>query len=244
MELINGNILNLTSLWTTVGKQVGAFSEDQVFSKVSTHKGQWPNKLWTLQALDRATISQAKSIMQASPVKLSIPYWDHSGSEGLQLLEKEGFVLSSEQIGMSLKLDKAYALTEGFTIEKVTDERSAYLWSSLFKQAFSYEIHHALLLPAYDKTEFLIAGYQEEYIGTGILHYTENQIAGIHSMGVLRNQRRKGFAENMMKEMLNKALRTGCEYSTLQASPMGKGLYLKLGFREQFTQYNFEIAKQ
>ena len=244
MDLINANIHNLTSLWSTVGKQVGAFSEDHTFSKVSTHKGQWPNKLWTFQPLDQVKISQAKSIMQASPVKLSMPYWSHKGTDGFQLLDKEGFVLSSEQIGMSLKSDKAFSSTAGFTLEKVTDERSAYQWSSLFKLAFGYEIHHALLLPAHDKVEFLIASYQEEHIGTGILHFTDNKVAGIHSMGILPTQRRKGFAEMMMKEMLNKALSRGCEYSTLQASAMGKGLYLKLGFQEQFTQYNFEMAKK
>ncbi len=53
--------------------------------------------------------------------------------------------------------------------------------------------------------------------------------------------RRKGYAEQIMKLLINIATEEGVDYMTLQASDMSKNLYLKLGFEEQFTIKNFKI---
>lgn len=61
-------------------------------------------------------------------------------------------------------------------------------------------------------------------------------------MGVIPAMRRKGLAEQMMRRILNQSLAQGFRYAMLQASAMGKGLYQKLGFTEQFVLKNYTPA--
>ena len=62
-------------------------------------------------------------------------------------------------------------------------------------------------------------------------------------MGVIPEMRRKGFAEQMMVNLLHWSTEQQFTYATLQASAMGKGLYLKLGFEEQFTMKNYSLRQ-
>jgi len=61
--------------------------------------------------------------------------------------------------------------------------------------------------------------------------------------GIIPEQRRKGFAEQMMVNILSQSAEQGFKYSTLQASELGKGLYLKLGFKEQFIIKSYSLNK-
>jgi len=64
-------------------------------------------------------------------------------------------------------------------------------------------------------------------------------VAGIHSMGILPAQRRKGYAEEILIHMLHAAKLEGAAYATLQASEMGRGLYAKMGFQQDFQIKTF-----
>ena len=44
-----------------------------------------------------------------------------------------------------------------------------------------------------------------------------------------------------MQTIMNQAKRNGYKHLTLQASDMGKGLYLKLGFQEDFIIRNYQL---
>ncbi len=73
------------------------------------------------------------------------------------------------------------------------------------------------------------------------MHNFPQTIIGIHSMGIIPEMRGKGFAEQMMRTILNQAVEQGFERATLQASSMGKGLYLKLDFEQQFAMSNYGL---
>ncbi|MGF6846006.1 putative acetyltransferase [Chitinophaga sp. W3I9] len=55
--------------------------------------------------------------------------------------------------------------------------------------------------------------------------------------------RRKGFANEIMAFVLNESLALNARYATLQASQMGKGIYLDMGFEEQFVIRNYAVHK-
>jgi ribosomal protein S18 acetylase RimI-like enzyme len=55
---------------------------------------------------------------------------------------------------------------------------------------------------------------------------------------------RKGLGEKLMSTLLFQAKGQGFGYVTLQASQPGRGLYLKLGFKEQFVLKNYALQKQ
>jgi len=46
-----------------------------------------------------------------------------------------------------------------------------------------------------------------------------------------------------MKLLINIAVENGNEHITLQASNMGKNLYIKLGFKEQFSIKNYTLQQ-
>ena len=90
-----------------------------------------------------------------------------------------------------------------------------------------------------DRVDYLIGIHGSQSIGTAVLYRDSPNLAGIHSIGVVPDHRRKGYAEDLLNHVLILAKKQGAIYATLQASSMAKGLYLKTGFREDFRLKNF-----
>ncbi|MEQ9230741.1 MAG: GNAT family N-acetyltransferase, partial [Cyclobacteriaceae bacterium] len=127
---------------------------------------------------------------------------------------------------------------------RVHDTRTATLWAKLFHSAFGYQIHASVVEATMHAVDYFIGSSQGGYVGTAALYLTGDTIAGIHSMGVIPEQRRKGYAEDFLLQVMHAAKNMGADYATLQASEMGKGLYLKTGFQEDFLLRNFiQITK-
>lgn len=241
--MVRENIANLTSLWQIVGKKANAYVAETYFDYCAVDNSEWPNKLWFHKDLNKSSLVAAKKQLLATDVELSIPYFDVYESQSYELLEADGFEKRSKQISMSLDLTQPYEKSSTIRTERVANARTALLWEQLFQRAFNYKIDHQLLLPHYEHTDYLIAYDQEDQpVGTAILHYTEDSIVGIHAMGIIPEMRRKGLAEQMMRDILNQSWKQGFRYATLQASAMGKGLYEKLGFVEQFVMKNYVLA--
>ena len=243
MNLVQKNIENLTSLWRIAGERADAHSSRAEFEFSDINYSEWPNRLWFHQDLNEDNLHAAKNILMATSTNLVIPYWDIYQSNSFELLEANGFEKRFEQIAMSLELRQTYEPIETLRIEKVSNKETAILWEELFMQAFKYKISHKVLLSSYEDIDYLIAYHNNEAVGTAVLYYSGDGVAGIHSMGVIPEKRRMGFAEKMMINMLHLASEQGSKHATLQASSMGKGLYLKLGFEEQFAIMNYALVK-
>ena len=243
MDLIYANIANLTSLWQTVGESANAHYSTADFDYCTINYSEWPNKLWFHHDLTEDHLRATQQRLRSTPVKLGIPYFDIYASQSYELLEAHKFEQQSEQVGMVLPLSRPLEQRDTLHLERVADESAARQWEDLFQRAFGYHISYRLLLPHYTNTHFLTAFREpHEPVGTAILHHTDDRVMGVHSMSILPEMRRKGLAEEMMRHLLNQSLSQGFEYATLQASDMGKGLYLKLGFREQFVMKNYLLA--
>lgn len=243
MNTIQANIDNLTSLWRTIGERAHAYTSRKDFDHSVISYSQWPNRLWFHHDLNEINIKAAKEVLQATSTRLVLPYWDIYGGQSYKLLEENGFEKQSEQIGMSLRLNQEYQKIGSLRTEKVSNESTALLWEKLFMQAFNYKISHKLILSSYDEIDYLIAYHENKTVGTGIVYSSENAVVGIHAMGIVPEMRRKGFAEKMMINILSQSARQGFKYATLQASSMGKGLYLKLGFEEEFILTNYALQQ-
>ena len=242
MDLIRANITNLTSLWQTVGESADAYYPTADFDYCAIGYSEWPNKLWFHHDLTEGALQAARRQLRATPVKLGVSYFDIYSSQSYELLETYGFEQQSEQIGMVLSLSQPMEQSDTLHLEQVAGESAARQWEDLFQRAFGYHISYRLLLPHYDDTSFWTAYRQpHEPVGTAVLHHTDDQVMGVHSMSILPEMRKKGLAEQMMRHLLNQSLTQGFEYVTLQASDMGKGLYLKLGFQEQFVMKNYSL---
>lgn len=234
MNLLKENIENLTSMWRLVNEKMKAHHVESKFEFGVLNYSQWPNRLWFNGDINEHDLKKAKTVIQNSRTKLIIPCWNIDEGQSYEFLEKAGFEKKLEQIGMSLKLDSSYQSVSTMKLEKVDNEIKAKLWEKLFIQAFNYKIDQRVISANQHDLDFLIASNDGEPVGTVLLHTSGENIVGIHSMGIIPEKRRKGFADQIMVNILSQSVERGLKYATLQASELGKGLYLKLGFSEQF----------
>ncbi|MBO0937337.1 GNAT family N-acetyltransferase [Fibrella sp. HMF5335] len=239
--MIQENIANLTSLWQTVGQSVNAYLSTPEFDICMVNNAEWPNRLWFRGDHNEAQVKLALEQVKAASVKLIVPYWDIYNSGSQSLLERAGFKRISEQAGMGMDLHHPLKQTQPIRLETVRTKAMAVEWEALFSQAFGYRITADLLLPTYPTTAFFLVYLNNTPIGTCALHHTNGSIIGIHSVGIIPTMRAKGLARQTMITVLNQAMAEGFTYAVLQASAMGKGLYLTLGFSEQFVQVNYSL---
>lgn len=238
MNTVQANIENLTSLWKTAAIPFDAYVKNPLFHYCDVNDSDWPNRLWFDQDITAESLETALKSILDRPNKLHLPYWDIYNSKSYELIEAKGYALRSEQAGMSLQLQEPFSLKNSLHFGPVTTEADAITWVTLFQQAFNYRINHRILISTLNKIHYFLAHYENQPIGTAVLYITQN-IAGIHSVGVIPDMRRKGFADEIMKFILNKSIELKAAYATLQASKMGKDLYLKLGFKDEFLIKNY-----
>lgn len=232
MNLIQENIKNLTSLWELAADRCGILQQYPGYSISWIPGSDWPNRLWFTQEVNQKQMNLA--IEQAKIHNLGISIWD-----GIDIphdrLEEAGLDLKSELAGMSLNLKNLSLSKKELEVIRVNETLEAGEWSSLFKEAFGYRIDSYTILNTSKEVNYFIARYNKQPVGTAVLYQHNDEIAGIHSMGIIPSMRRKGFAEELLHSVINVAQSSGAQFATLQASSMGKGLYLKTGFQEQFS---------
>ncbi|MBO0322241.1 GNAT family N-acetyltransferase [Muricauda sp. CAU 1633] len=236
MDLIEANINNLTGLWRIAGRLAGQYMEGPDFSLSIAGSGDWPNKLWFSRPVDQQIVA---GIPHRHLDKLAIPIWGNDLSTQELMLKNQGFFVKSEQVAMSIKLDETPAHLGRLVARKVTNERMALTWSQLFQEAFGYSISADTVIKTMWDIAYFIGADEEVPVGTAVLFMDEYGIAGIHSMGVVPSQRRKGYARDLLVHLLNIARIKGAAHATLQASQMGKGVYLQTGFQEDFNIKTF-----
>ncbi|ASZ14089.1 GNAT family N-acetyltransferase [Chitinophaga sp. MD30] len=221
------NIVNLTSLWQAAGAPFGANHTGDVYHYTQVADSDWPNRFWLKPGADNADdIATAITAFNELPGYLTFPYWDLERRGHDLLLAEAGLVQRFAQAGMTMPLTKAYATTFQLDFEQVTDAAAARLWADIYPKGFGYVIGQQIPTAAMEQIQFYLARYDGEPVGTGML-YNTGDIAGIHGIGVIPEMRRRGFAEEIMQFVINRALEDGARYAALQASQMGKGLYLR-----------------
>ena len=237
MNLIKVNINNLTALWKLGGQLAGRYIEKPNYRLSIAGSGAWPNKLWFTKPMDMQAIMDIQR--QWNMNKLSLPIYGDEIEKQELLLKASGFEEKLTQIAMSMSLEEATDLTSPISIQKVASKRMAKIWSQLFQKAFGYKLSAETVTKTMGPIEYFIGMHKDVPIGTAVLFIDQHGTAGIHSMGIIPEQRRKGFAEELLIHILNTAYRKGANYATLQASAMGKGLYFKTGFQEDFIIKTF-----
>ncbi len=241
-NLIEANIDNLTSLWKVAGIPFHACFSELHFDYCFIENSEWPNRLWLHQDLKQETISIIKERVASIPSQLTIPYFDLYNSNSNKFLESGGFTKQFEQVGMSLKLDNLLEVENDLSIQLVSNESESIVWSKLFERAFGYKIHHEILLKTHEEIDYYIAYHHDQVVGTAMAYKT-NDVMGVHSVGIPPEMRRKGYANRIMKLLINLAIGNTCNHMVLQASEMGKNLYLKLGFQEDFIIKNYRTPQ-
>jgi ribosomal protein S18 acetylase RimI-like enzyme len=238
MNMVEDNLYNLFSLWQTAAKPKNGYFERDHFRYCHINGSDWPNRLWFTHEITKNAIKSAKQQVYPVLPRLTIPYWDILDGTPCHVLEEEGFKVKSMQIGMSLQVKNRSEKKLRLQLERVRDSHDAKLWAHVFPQAFGYRISEEVLAKSYDQIEYYLASHLGTPVGTAIVYQT-GVVVGVHGVGIVPERRRQGFAEEMMEYVLDRAVSLKASYVTLQASAMGRGLYDRLGFKENFTIRNY-----
>lgn len=233
------NIDNLTALWKKVGKQAGSYSDINGIEYSAVNKSQWPNKIWVKGGLKTKLMEGLVEQMITSEIDLVFPHWDIYSDETFNI-DLNRFIQKSEQTGMSLKLDQPFELSNLLTFKRVSNDGEANLWASIYPKCFGYVISEEILAKTKEEISYYLFFTNDDVVGTAI-YFPSKAIIGIHGVGIIPEMRKKGFAEEIMKILLNKAISNDITYATLQASPLGKGIYKRLGFSEDFSIKNYGL---
>lgn len=236
------NIANLTSLWSKVGKAVGHYVSENDYELSLVKNSEWPNKIWINQPLTNELLVGLSQKMVSSEQFLVFPHWDIYPNEGSGIA-LEGFTQKSFQTGMSLPLNKPFPSSNSLTVKRVSNIADAKLWAAVYPKCFGYVIGEEILIQTMNEIEYDLFYFNGELVGTAIYHPNE-QVAGIHGVGIVPEMRRRGFAEEIMYLLLNRAIAAHIPYATLQASELGKGIYKRLGFTEDFIIKNYVINRR
>jgi ribosomal protein S18 acetylase RimI-like enzyme len=228
MDLKQKNIENIISLWTEVSAPFNGYYNKEDYAYSYLPFSEWPNRLWSYH-ITANVLDAAIQLIRDEQKKLMIAYWE----DDHDLFVSKGFQQKAQLVGMSLPLQEKLVYEKRLQLISVESRAQSQQWSSAFQLAFNYFIHEDVILKAPHSVQYYIALHENAVIGTAIL-YIHNGIAGIHAVGVLPTMRKMGFADEIMKALINIAIDSKASHAMLQASKMGIGIYRRLGFQEDF----------
>ena len=240
MDLIKANIDNLTQLWTTVGVRTETFCSDENIKYCTISESEWPNRLWFTDNVNASLIEKAREILLQSKMPMKVSSWHNTDFDD-ELFVKTNFVKSSEQAGMAVQLTTEFESDPGIQFRKVSTQKQAALWSELFRHSFGYTISFDVILQSSAEVNYFVCYCNNFPIGVCLLYHNNSHVIGIHSMGIIPEMRRRRFAEEILRKILTNSKHLGFSYAVLQASKMGKPLYRKYGFTEEFTMKNYQL---
>jgi GNAT superfamily N-acetyltransferase len=193
---------------------------------------------------DNGTIEETIAYFQSRKIK-SIGWWLEDGvsrASWEDLLTKYGFEYFDGPPGMDVdlkKLPEKLSIPSGLEIRMMNGPEELHDYAHLITTAFQFpsETEPA----AYDWARGLKLGmplliymaYQEgKLVGTSTIFYGAG-VAGIYTVGVSSEARRKGVGTAMTLHPLLEARDKGYRVGILQSSEMGYKVYQRLGFEKR-----------
>ena len=228
------NLNNLHELWRVMG-----------FNTVADRwrrSSSWPHRIWPTKSI-------LNQIPGLSPLEFQsagtiFPIIDEDAGGSIKNLSKFGYQLSFKQTLMSLELQKTREVkcsqNSSMQFESVNNKKQLQPWLSIAENSFGYKIDSKVIekLIGRSDVEILLAKIEDKPVGTALLFYTDD-VCGVHQVGVDPNEQGKGIALQIMEFVIARAINKKSRLMTLQASEVGKGLYLKLGFVGDVSVENY-----
>lgn len=126
-------------------------------------------------------------------------------------------------------------------IKLVKNKNNILIWTKIASVSFGQEIDEDIIRKiAEDKNIYLLLGYKKDIGVATALLYANSDVMGVHLVGVLKEYRGQGIAENLMKRAINFSKEKNIDVMVLQASILGLGIYKKLGFIKSFILRNYQ----
>lgn len=240
-ELIKNNIENLTNLFKLMGAKQENISNDRKLYLSNS----WPNRLWMPYDYNKQDLEEAINIELKYNKSYIISLWEHDKilfKESIKELQSKKYEVLFEQIGMYLDLNTA-SINENneLDIKFIKSKKDILIWVNIASKSFGYEIDENVILKIIDnKNISLLLGYKNDIAVATTLLYKDSSVMGVHMVGVPKEYRSQGIAQNMMNKVINFAKENDENIMTLQSSALGLGIYQKLGFKQNFKLQNYQ----
>ena len=240
-ELKQNNINNLRSLFRLMGTKKESISNDEKLSLSNS----WPNRLWMPYSYDMQDLQRAISLEEKYEKSYIVSLWEYDKElfqQAVKELESKGYRVLFEQVGMYLDLKLADINKDNnLDVQHIKSKEDISTWVNIASKSFGYEIDENVILKIVnDEDIYLLLGYKNGVAVSTALLYENSSVMGVHMVGVPKEHRSQGIAQNMMHEVINLAKQKNVHVMTLQASALGLGIYKRLGFEENFTLRNYQ----
>ena len=237
--LKKANIDNLCNYWKRLGS---ACSPSSRRGPVNTSNG-WPFRAWWDYDFlpNTEQIETLVSDLEEKRQKAVLPLWHDAEQSGQDVLKANNFALLFAQAAMVLPLrGEGNTPSSALTFKDVETDGDTERWVDVASRGFGYEIDTPAVRASVGTPglRLVLATEGETPVATGVL-FENSGVAGMHMVAVSPTHRRRGFARQMMFQLLAEARKANIQHATLQASTMGEPLYHQLGFERQFTIRNY-----
>ena len=177
-----------------------------------------------------------------------LPFWVTTTDPALEVVEnhcaKLGLEKTAEHPGMAMaSLDEIPSHDPVVEIAEVTDTDEREQFSTVMASAFDLpldvvaQVDRAAL--SADGVRLFLGRVDGRPAASGLLIRCEHA-AGVYSIGVIEEFRRRGIGEAMSWAVLRAGREAGCKVGVLQSSEMGSPLYERMGFETVVTYHQFE----
>jgi hypothetical protein len=232
---------NIEALFTLIGKIPNQECKStEHFDYIKTQNSLWPNKLYNLKATSNNIDDVLNEIEKK--VKLGIlpkQLLVEPSNENLEIIGKlkarnykQGSWATMWHNMLSVKENHPI---ENFEIKEVSDEKMLLVWQNIVEtglmggEPLNPEIFKWLLK---DKNCFFFLGLANNKPVASSMLFNHNKIGGIYLVATLSSHRKKGYGSQITNCCVLKAKETNCIETHLQATDLGKSVYLNLGFKE------------
>jgi len=180
-------------------------------------------------------------------------WWTAPGSPPPQLADRllaAGLAFKGDGSGMAADLQalpESQPVPTGLTIEPVADDAALSQWIHVFAAGFGVCGNEAVSCGlfsslGYDPTLCSYIGRLEGVPVATAQLFLGAGVAGLYWIGTLPGARRRGIGTAMTRTVLHEARDLGFRTAILHATPMGFGVYRRLGFREMCKMSRFVLV--
>jgi len=176
------------------------------------------------------------------PNLLTVP----EDSELQEYLESVGMFQWFTQRGMAIQLTEPLPepLNDLQQIKRVESIEEATLFAEIASKGFQNNVDPsimvALMKNAY-RVKLFIGKHDNVFASCGLLFYDSKGNAGLYMIATLPEYRGLGLGKNMTIRLMNECIKDEVSFCSLQASPAGEPVYLKLGFKPSKNIYTYKM---
>ncbi|OIB58737.1 GNAT family N-acetyltransferase [Natrialba sp. SSL1] len=204
------------------------------------------NRVFVFDSPSNGDLSAAVAWMS----ELDVPFWvtvvEPAVEEVRPYRADLDLVKAIEQPGMAMEsLDEIPPPSSVADIVEVTDPDERDEFSRVTASAFEWPLDAAeridrAALAADDMRLFL--GRVDGHPAASGLLIRSGDVAGVYSISVVEEFRRRGIGEAMTRKVLRAGREAGCQVGVLQSSEMGYPIYKRMGFETVVTYHQFELT--